>query len=310
VSADSVTREKGDRDADGEYDGESGPRRLQVVAITDVDANSARIVLGDRKPMETLRIQLQGSHATLVREIPSEPDEEMHARFMSAAGKHLPVPGKSTGAAVPQRPGFENSRPNSANPVPLPPGQFRLSSLGGSEEALLRVSGSGMTIFPLSGSSSASGPARVAAMLSPGAMRLEMGISRRDSEGFTIRRVDSDVFLVENGKSTFVAYRQDSPPPWAPASGLAEDVRLLCRELEAVGRPLSGSTSTDGAVSAAFERAGRGAHSNVMRAIVDAVVPANFAQRVRLLEKGLQDAGEPIPACTGLDRLRQLSTAQ
>ena len=310
VSAESVTRQMGARDADGEDDNESGPRRLQVVAITDVDANSARIVLGDRKPMETLRIQLQGSRATLVREVASEPDEEMHARFVPVVGKHGLAQGKPTGAAVVQRPGSENSRPESAKHLPLAPDEFRLSLLGGSEESLLRVSGAGMTILPLSGSSSTSGPARVVATLSPGAMRLGLGISHRNSDNFTIRHIANEVLLMESGKNIYVAYRLDSPPPWAPMIGLAEDVRLLCSELEAVGRPAPGGTSTDGVVSAAFERAGRGAHSDVMRSIVDAIVPANFAQRVRLLEKGLHDAGEPIPACSGLDRLRQLSTVQ
>ena len=309
VSAESVTRQMGARDADGEDD-DIGPRELKVVAITDQDANSARIILGEQRSMETLRIQLQGSRATLVREVASEPDEEMHAHFVPAAGKHVSSQGKSTGAPVAQRPGSENARPNSATPLPLPAGQFRLSSLGGSEESLLRVSGSGMTILPLSGSSSTSGPARVVATLSPGATRLELGLSRRNSDNFTIRHIANDVLLMESGKNIYVAYRPDGPPPWAPTIGLAEDVRLLCRELEAVGRPLPGGISNESVASAAFERAGRSAHSDVMRSIVDAVVPANFGQRVRLLEKGLQDAGEPIPACPGLDRLRLLSTQQ
>jgi hypothetical protein len=134
-----------------------------------------------------------------------------------------------------------------------------------------------------------------------------MGISGSDSDYLTIRRIDNDVSLIELGKSTFVAYRPDEPPAWVPTSGLAEDVRLLCRELETVKQPLSGGTSYDAAFAAAFERAGRGARSELMHTIMAAVASAYLPYRAALLEKGLHDAGEPIPACPGFDSLRQFA---
>jgi hypothetical protein len=83
--------------------------------------------------------------------------------------------------------------------------------------------------------------------------------------------------------------------------GLADDVRQLCHELAAAGPRLD-----DGAVKAAFASTGRGARSDVMRSLVEALlrVPAEF--RAAVLERGLRDAGEPMPACSGVDRLRAL----
>jgi hypothetical protein len=41
-----------------------------------------------------------------------------------------------------------------------------------------------------------------------------------------------------------------------------------------------------------------------MRSLIEAIVPAPADVRAALLERGLVDAGLPIPACPGVDRIR------
>jgi hypothetical protein len=284
VGAETITRrDSGAENPDGESDSLDP---ISIATVTDVGKESVRVLIGGFAHNEAIRIKLHGRRATLVQEIGSNSDTVLEGRFEPA------TPGQGAIAAKATKTDSE------ADPPPTLLGQFRISSLTKNEEAALTILNYEWSIFQLGGFEGTKGWAKFTDNLSAGAMRMTL---RHSDMFFTIRRLDDDVSLIERDGQVFVVYRPDAPPPWAPPVGLADDVRLLCRELEAAG-----SRSDERTVIAAFERAGRSARSDVMRSIVEAIVSAPHEYRAAVLDRGLIDAGEPIPSCAGVDRLRAL----
>jgi len=300
VGADSIVRQLAE--SESEEDGSDPNYQEPILAVTDADTNSLRVILGDSRPHQALRIELHGRRARLVQERLEEPDTYFEGCFVPATGGHGGGVVKGSGA----RPNCEpppavKTRKTSKQLPPGVLGAFRLSSLTKNEEARLTVGKFEWSLRPLGGATGVLGAPEISGELSPGVVRvlLERGYSGQAS--FTLRRLDDNVSLLERNSQVFVMYRPDAPPPWAPSVGLADDVQVLCRELEAAG-----SLFDDRAIKAAFERAGRSAHSDVMRSIVEAIVGMPTNLRAAALERGLIDAGEPIPACPGVDRLQSL----
>jgi hypothetical protein len=268
---------------------------IRIAAVTDADEESMRVVLGDTASREVWRIELHGHHAQLVQEIGDEQDTVLDAQFVAAASQRPDGDTKDARAGAHRNASMTTSSPRDEELPTL--GNFRFVEFARNYEAALTISPFEWALRPLGGSTGQLGAAEVTRKLADGATRLMLRLAYRSA--IILRPIEGDVWILDLYGKAFVMYRPDTPPAWAPVVGLSDDVRLLCRELDAAGSRLD-----DGMVRAAFERVGRSARSDVMRSLVEAIVPAPADFRATLLEHGLADSGEPIPSCPGVDRLR------
>jgi hypothetical protein len=280
---------------DGEED---APRNdtIPVVAVAHAGPESLRLVLGGVARGDRLHIDLHGQRATLVRERSGDPDSTREAKLTPARQDKADKGDKGEVLKPPASPALD-----SASRTVLPIGLYRLSSLSGNDESLLVASGVQWSIFPFSGEGGTVFYGEVAGTPTENAVYFKTIGPGSGRDHVLLHRLEGDNFLFERDRKVRLLHRMETPPPWAPTAGLTADVKRLCVELAAAG-----PNPDERTIGAAFQRMLRAARSDLMRTLAEVLAQVPHDRRGALLEKGLEDAGEPIPACPGVDLLRTL----
>jgi hypothetical protein len=128
-----------------------------------------------------------------------------------------------------------------------------------------------------------------------------------------LRPIDGGAFLVSGGGGEYdreklrgvgLMFRAGAMPTWAPSFGLEKDIDLLCSELGGLGDPVRAE-----AVDAAILRVGTTARSDTMRRLCAALLAVDSFMRFNMIPSAFRDLGRPVPACSGIEKLRHVQTS-